>query len=112
MKALSIRQPWAWAIASGIKPVENRTWATQFRGDFLIHAGKKIDPEGIQFIKSLGIALPETLQTGGVIGWGTIVSCVSSNKSKWFFGPFGFIIKNAEPIDFIPLKGQLGFFNY
>ena len=26
MKALSIRQPWAWLICKGIKDVENRTW--------------------------------------------------------------------------------------
>lgn len=25
---LTIRQPWAWAIVSGGKDVENRTWAT------------------------------------------------------------------------------------
>ena len=32
MKALSIQQPWAWLIAHGKKDVENRTWATAFRG--------------------------------------------------------------------------------
>lgn len=26
MKALSIRQPWAWLIANGHKDIENRTW--------------------------------------------------------------------------------------
>lgn len=26
MKALSIKQPWAWLICKGIKDVENRTW--------------------------------------------------------------------------------------
>ena len=26
MKALSIRQPWAWLICAGYKDVENRTW--------------------------------------------------------------------------------------
>lgn len=112
MKVLSIRQPWAWAIVSGLKPVENRTWETRFRGDFLIHAGKRVDLEGIKFIRSLGISLPENLQTGGIIGWGEIIDCVDHYRSKWFFGPFGFVIKNAEPVDFIPLKGQLGFFNF
>ena len=43
MKALSIRQPWAWLIARGVKTVENRTWATNFRGRFYIHASAKFD---------------------------------------------------------------------
>lgn len=38
MKALSIRQPWAWLILHGGKDIENRSWNTNFRGRFLIHA--------------------------------------------------------------------------
>jgi len=40
MKALSLRQPWAWAILHAGKRVENRTWKCGFRGPFLIHAAK------------------------------------------------------------------------
>ncbi len=40
MKALSIRQPWAWLILHGGKDIENRDWATRFRGRVLIHASK------------------------------------------------------------------------
>ncbi|RZK62259.1 MAG: ASCH domain-containing protein, partial [Pedobacter sp.] len=32
MKALSIKQPWATLISTGIKDIENRTWATKHRG--------------------------------------------------------------------------------
>ena len=32
MKALSIRQPWAWAIINAGKDIENRQWPTKFRG--------------------------------------------------------------------------------
>ncbi|MQY14985.1 hypothetical protein SRB5_51620 [Streptomyces sp. RB5] len=39
MRALTIRQPWADAIAHGAKRVENRTWTTDYRGPLLIHAG-------------------------------------------------------------------------
>ncbi|MCG0445699.1 ASCH domain-containing protein [Pseudomonas aeruginosa] len=42
MKALSIRQPWAWLVANGHKDIENRDWATSFRGRFLIHAAKSM----------------------------------------------------------------------
>ena len=37
MLALSVKQPWAWAIFHG-KGVENRTWATRHRGPLAIHA--------------------------------------------------------------------------
>lgn len=43
MKALSVRQPWAWAIARGHKSVENRSWTTAHRGHLLIHASMRID---------------------------------------------------------------------
>lgn len=38
MKVLSIRQPYASAIAWGEKTVEHRSWATDYRGPLLIHA--------------------------------------------------------------------------
>lgn len=49
MKALSIKQPWAWLVSEGYKGVENRTWKTNYRGVFLIHAGKEIDFNGIEW---------------------------------------------------------------
>jgi len=48
MIALSIQQPWAWAIIHGGKDVENRTWPTKFRGRFLVHASRKFDWEGFR----------------------------------------------------------------
>ncbi len=40
MKALTICQPYAELIMRGVKRVENRTWATRYKGALLIHAGK------------------------------------------------------------------------
>ncbi|MCW5318373.1 ASCH domain-containing protein, partial [Nostoc sp. KVJ3] len=40
MKALSVRQPWAWAIIYALKNVETRGWPIHYRGDILIHAAK------------------------------------------------------------------------
>jgi activating signal cointegrator 1 len=40
MKALSLWQPWASAIAVGAKRIETRSWATAYRGPILIHASK------------------------------------------------------------------------
>lgn len=39
MKAITVRQPWAQAIATGAKTVENRTRLYAYRGPFAIHAG-------------------------------------------------------------------------
>jgi hypothetical protein len=39
--ALSIRQPWAWAILHAGKRIENREWRScKYRGPILIHASK------------------------------------------------------------------------
>lgn len=46
MKALTIKQPWAWAIAAGGKDIENRSWATQHHGRLAIHAGSAWDGAG------------------------------------------------------------------
>lgn len=48
MKALSLKQPWANMIARGIKTIETRKWATEYRGDLLIVSSKNppIPPAG------------------------------------------------------------------
>lgn len=46
MKALTVKQPWAWAIAHGQKDVENRRWTTSYRGLLAIHAGAAWDEGG------------------------------------------------------------------
>mgnify|MGYP001114609934 CR=1 FL=1 len=40
MKALSIRQPWAWLIVHAGKNIENRSWRSHYHGRFLVHAAK------------------------------------------------------------------------
>jgi hypothetical protein len=44
MRALTIRQPWAWLIVHGHKDLENRTWCTSYRGPLLIHAAGTMAP--------------------------------------------------------------------
>lgn len=43
LRALTVRPPWAQAIAFGGKAVENRTWPTAYRSLVAIHAGRSID---------------------------------------------------------------------
>ena len=46
VRALTLRQPWAWAVAEGGKNVENRTWGTSWRGLLGVHAGSALDEWG------------------------------------------------------------------
>jgi hypothetical protein len=123
MKALSLKQPWAWLIFNG-KDVENRKWATKYRGQLLIHASKKWDAEGEEFIlshlvKKHRILIPRGLPSehhheisyGAIVGMVDVINCVRQYDSPWFFGPYGFVLRNAlrfkKPF---PFKGALGLF--
>lgn len=46
MKALTVQQPWAWAIVHGRKRVENRTTLWKYRGPLAIHAGTRWSDRG------------------------------------------------------------------
>lgn len=118
MKAISIKQPWAWAIFHG-KDVENRTWATRFTGPLLIHAAKTFDRLGYDWIvknrERLGIdeiPHPDNFIFGAIIGQVRMTDCVVHSSSPWFFGPCGFVF--TDPVLFknpIPYRGMLKFFN-
>lgn len=116
MKALSIRQPWAWCILHG-KPVENRKWWTSYRGPLLLHAAKGMArheyEECRDFAARLGLTVPNMagLPRGGIVGRAKLVDCVSRHASPWFFGPQALVLANVEPLPFIPLKGALGLFD-
>lgn len=115
MKALSIRQPWAWLIVQGIKPVENRTWHTAERGQLLIHAGLQFDQQGLDSVLAsfpeLASRLPKAYDLGGIVGVANLVDCVTSHPSRWFTGPHGLVLADARPLPFRPWRGELGLFN-
>jgi hypothetical protein len=105
VKALSIKQPYPHYIFHQGKDVENRDWPTRGRGWFLIHAGaskSELDKEDPN-----DMAMPR----GGVVGVARIVDCVTEMESDWFFGKYGFVLRDAHAIPLVPCKGQLGFFS-
>lgn len=122
MKALSIRQPWAWLIVNGHKDIENRTWSTGTRGPILIHASKGMTQneyeEACAFIESKDrirhinaiMPAPKDLQRGGIVGQADIADCVRDHHSPWFVGEFGFLLRHAKPLPFRPFTGALQFF--
>lgn len=116
MKVLSIQQPWAELIVSGIKDVENRDWPTKFRGEFLVHASKKFDLESFKYLSIYGGHFDGKTEKdfllGGIIGKSEIIDCSTDYQSGWFTGKYGFVLRNSQRLVFIPIKGQLGFWNY
>ena len=122
LPVLSIRQPWAAAILHGGKDVENRDWSTNFRGSFLIHTGKTSRQQELEDFRYLiklnnmdvswsdGMKFNE-LDRGGIIGQAEIYDCVDNSDSPWFMGKFGFKVRKAEVLPFLPCRGRLGFFN-
>lgn len=118
MKAISIRQPWASLIINSGKDIENRDWFTRYRGRVLVHASKGMTrdeyADTAEFVdRIIGKAMPpaEALARGGIIGSVEIVDCVEHSESRWFFGRFGFVLRDPRPLPFVPFKGSLGFFD-
>jgi len=122
-KALSVRQPWAWAIIHAGKDIENRSWQAvnhglAVRGRIAIHASKtmaKGEYEGARdFMESIGVTCPDPakLKRGGIIGSVEVLDVVKESDSEWFFGPRGLVLANPEPCEFIGVKGCLGYFNW
>jgi hypothetical protein len=107
VKILSIRQPWAYLIVNGSKNIENRSWPTKYRGPLLVHASLNIDRQACRKHE----LEPSKLQTGGIVGIAEIADCVLDHHSKWFEGPYGFVLRNRRPVPFVKWTGSLGLRN-
>lgn len=90
MKAISIWQPWASAIAVGSKRIETRSWETSYRGSLLIHASKRCNKGEILSLKSnwtwCGVLRPLGLGMGGDVDPESVL-------------PFGAIVAIANLVD-------------
>jgi hypothetical protein len=119
MKALSIHQPWAWLIIHGGKDIENRRWNCNYKGDLYIHASKKADgkeySEAVEFAKKIDpdLQIPNMseLRYGGIIGKVRMKGATRESDSKWFVGPFGFVLSKPKKVDFFEIRGMQGLFN-
>lgn len=121
VKALSIRQPWAWAILNAGKRIVVYTRRSDYRGPICLHASSH-SSAGYHITAMLEIsrargretAVPyrDRMERGGIIGTADIVDCVEHSDSPWFFGPFGLVLENVKPTPFIPVKGALGLFDW
>jgi hypothetical protein len=123
MKALTLIQPWATAIACWGKDVENRSWAppTSLLGQrFAIHAGKGreldafalfvrargIDSAGMQFDNlPRGAVVATALLAGwrnerahdyGVMRHDDARLVLAAGSSPWFVGPYGWVLDEVR----------------
>ena len=113
--ALSVRQPWAWAIIHAGKSIENRS-AGMIRhlnpvlGPRAIHAAKGMTREEYEHARDfIGVECPAPakLLRGGIIGSVDVVGVVKQSDSPWFFGPRGLVLRAPKPCEFIPAVGAL-----
>lgn len=138
MKALTVQQPWAWAIVHGGKDVENRTRAWSYRGPLAIHAGGRESRRGVEsplVQRAMGDAMradrmPIDLVFGAIIGVvdlvdvhlaqpsdmldrpGTQACCGSPWGEVAYQGERNLVhleLANPRPLEVpIPCKGRLG----
>lgn len=110
MSALTIHQPWAWAIVAGHKLVENRSWSPPAAavGEVLvIHAGRRFDVENESLVEQLvgTDCLPPHVDAGGIIGVATLDRVIDAQDGNctdpmlmdpWFSGRFGWVLRDAD----------------
>lgn len=119
MKALTIRQPWAWAICESGKRIENRTWAPSYRGPLLIHAGKgcttaELDA-AILWMRARGLPAPSlldyaTMPRGAVVAVAELVDVVRESDDPWFCGPVGWVLEGVRKVPPLHVRGAQGLF--
>lgn len=136
MKAITIIQPWASLVVLGAKLNETRSWKTDYRGEILIHAGKKnfthkliLDSTKMRdFLSQAGIIWGDQkkLPTGAIIGKAVLSDCVLIDQTfvdklspqefcfgDYTLGRYAWVMRNAVLFDKpIPAKGMLGLWNW
>lgn len=134
MIALSLRQPWCYAVLSLGKHIENRRWSTAFRGSFLLHASKGMTKteyyECLEFCRNvLGASVLsrfpplKSLPRGGIVGAAKLIDVIPPCPTCQLGSPcgqnhgwhmpeqYGFVLENVRPSPrFVECKGMLGFF--
>ena len=133
MKAISVMQPWALLLVSGVKRYETRTWRTSHRGLLYIHASRSLTEDVRRLcaeeplwslLAKQGIARVSDLPLGALVGTVELVDCIdtdaladSLNAEQLALGDFrpgrwAWKLRNpqrlAEPI---ACKGNRGVFN-
>lgn len=107
--ALSVRQPWSWAIMCAGKTVENRTWSTTHRGRLWIHAGGILDESRPDLLDRAAAHYGGQILRGALLGYVTLVDIVTDSESEWAVpGQFHWLLSDPALLPQpIPMPGQL-----
>lgn len=132
MKAISLWEPWATAIAIGAKSIETRGWHTSYRGPLAIHAAKTkehgviiYDSEVRPIFATSGIMQISDLAFGCVVATCTLKACWQtehvvggiSEQEKLFGnyarGRFAWVLEEVRRLPTpIPARGAQGFWDW
>lgn len=128
MKALTICQPYAEAIACGDKRVENREWFTSYRGPLLIHAGKSRSWLDGQTDAELEAEFGRKIEFGAIVARSILVGCFHIDRIQtgeydgrfpWLKthahanGTWCWVLEDVERLpEPIPYKGAQGLWEY
>lgn len=120
--ALSVRQPWAWALFNG-KHLENRTAASVKHMKrkpgmrIAIHAAKGMTQREYEHGRALIVKLvghcprPDELVRSAIIGHVRYVDTIKHSHSPWFFGPRALLFEDQHALEKpIGCVGALGLF--
>lgn len=113
MKAVSIRQPWAWAVMAGKKKVGNCDCPTVYLGLLAIHAAKNLEWVP-RWVLPDGTPIPpgDQLPFEALLGTVEVVDCVpleAIRSDPFASGPCCWILANPQLFpEPIPCTGGLG----
>ncbi len=101
-RCITVKQPWAALIISGVKRVENRSWTTKYRGRLWIHAGRSWDARS-------GRSNDGTYPMGALLGRVELVDVVTDSTDE-FAQPwmYHWVLANPFPVEPIPMRGKQG----
>ena len=126
MKAISLWQPWASAMAHGFKKIETRSWSTNYRGPLLIHAAKKVIQLPSAYIQAIFDVIdfqPDGLPRGQILCRVDLIDCklisIHNRPSEGMERSLGnytpdrymWITDNLQVFPPFPFRGRQGLFD-
>lgn len=109
MRALSVHQPWAYAIAAGVKTIESRRRPTQIRGDILIVSTKRrapADSTGDRYLYGYALCIVE-LYDCQVLGPHDFIRALVPPEP----GLYGWQFRRIRPVHVFPVRGRQGWYH-
>lgn len=135
-KLITLHQPWASLVATGLKRHETRHWKTDYRGPLLIHAAAlRMKPASQAVLEEacclMNRGIPENLPYGAIVAIADLTDCrMMADKyntlteqtyayihsqtplermvGNWSAGRYAFRLDNVRPLQPIPMKSRQG----